>query len=48
VKYPIVIDAMSFRKETGFAHRFDELATARSFAEAFPARSRVSPVPPLG
>ncbi len=46
VKYPIVVDATPFRKETGFAHRFDELATARSFAEAFPARGRASPVPP--
>jgi UDP-glucose 4-epimerase len=48
VKYPIVVDATPFRKETGFAHRFDELTTARSFAEAFPARGRASPVPPLG
>jgi UDP-glucose 4-epimerase len=47
VKYPIVVDATSFRKETGFAHRFDELSTARSFADAFPARGRASPVPPL-
>jgi len=47
VKYPIVVDATSFRKETGFAHRFDELGTARSFADAFPARGRASPVPPL-
>jgi nucleoside-diphosphate-sugar epimerase len=46
IKYPIVVDATPFRKETGFAHRFDELATARSFAEAFPARGRASPVPP--
>jgi len=46
VKYPIVVDATPFRKETGFAHRFDELATARSFAEAFPPRGRASPVPP--
>jgi UDP-glucose 4-epimerase len=46
VKYPIVVDATPFRKETGFAHRFDELATARSFADAFPARGRASPVPP--
>jgi UDP-glucose 4-epimerase len=46
VKYPIVVDASPFRKETGFAHRFDELATARSFADAFPARGRSSPVPP--
>ncbi len=48
VKYPIVVDATPFRKETGFAHRFDELTTARSFAEAFPARGRASPVPPPG
>jgi len=46
VKYPIVVDATPFRKETGFAHRFDELTTARSFADAFPARGRASLVPP--
>ena len=46
VKYPIVVDATPFRKETGFAHRFDELATAAAFAGAFPARGRASPVPP--
>jgi UDP-glucose 4-epimerase len=48
VKYPIVVDATPFRKETGFVHRFDELLTARSFADAFPAGGRASPVPPPG
>jgi UDP-glucose 4-epimerase len=37
IKYPIVVDAASFRAGTGFAHRFDELATVRTFADAFPA-----------
>ena len=32
IKYPIVVDASTFRKETGFVHRFDELTTARAFA----------------
>ncbi len=32
IKYPIVVDAALFRRETGFQHQFDELATVRSFA----------------
>ena len=48
VKYPIVIDASQFRRQTGFAHRFDELATVRSFADAFPPRARTAPVPAPG
>jgi len=48
IKYPIVVDATSFRKETGFAHRFDELTTARTFADAFPAGGRSSPLPAPG
>jgi UDP-glucose 4-epimerase len=48
IKYPIVVDASLFRREAGFAHRFDELTTARTFADAFPARGRSSPVPPPG
>jgi nucleoside-diphosphate-sugar epimerase len=48
VKYPIVVEASLFRRDTGFAHRFDELTTARTFAEAFPAGGRSSPIPPLG
>jgi len=32
IKYPIVVDAALFRREAGFQHQFDELATVRSFA----------------
>jgi len=45
LKYPIVVDGSQFRKDTGFAHRFDELTTARTFADAFPAGGRSSPLP---
>ncbi|HZX96046.1 MAG TPA: NAD-dependent epimerase/dehydratase family protein [Myxococcales bacterium] len=48
IKYPIVVDASLFRRETGFAHRFDELVTVQTFADGFPAGGRSSPVPPLG
>jgi UDP-glucose 4-epimerase len=48
IKYPLVVDASLFRKETGFNHRFDELVTVQTFAEAFPAGGRSSPVPTLG
>jgi UDP-glucose 4-epimerase len=48
IKYPIVVDASLFRKETGFKHRFDELATARAFADAFPSGGRTSPIPAPG
>ncbi|HET9752132.1 MAG TPA: NAD-dependent epimerase/dehydratase family protein [Myxococcales bacterium] len=48
IKYPLVVDASLFRKETGFQHRFDELVTVQTFAEAFPAGGRSSPVPTLG
>jgi UDP-glucose 4-epimerase len=48
IKYPIVVDASLFRRETGFAHRFDELITARTFADAFPVGGRSSPVPAPG
>jgi len=48
IKYPIVVDASLFRRETGFAHRFDELTTARSFADAFPPGGRASPIPAPG
>ena len=34
LKYPIVVDASSFRKAAGFAHRYDELQTVRAFREA--------------
>jgi UDP-glucose 4-epimerase len=40
VKYPIVVDAAPFRAATGFAHRYDELVTAQTFADAFPAGTR--------
>jgi len=36
LKYPVVVDARAFRQQTGFAHEHDELATIRSFREAFP------------
>jgi UDP-glucose 4-epimerase len=39
IKYPIVVDAKRFREATGFAHRLDEIATLKAFAEAFPVRS---------
>jgi UDP-glucose 4-epimerase len=45
IKYPIVIDASLFRRETGFRHRFDELTTVRTYADAFPVGGRVSPLP---
>jgi len=48
IKYPIVVDASLFRRETGFAHRFDELTTARTFADAFPPGGRTNPVPAPG
>ncbi len=48
IKYPIVVDATLFRTETGFAHRFDELMTARTFVDAFPPGGRRSPVPAPG
>ena len=38
IKYPVVIDASSFRAATGFTHRHDELATARAFKLAYPPR----------
>ena len=38
IKYPVVVDGAAFKKSTGFAHRFDELQTARAFAQAFPLR----------
>jgi UDP-glucose 4-epimerase len=40
VKYPIVIDAAHFRSATGFAHKYDELVTAQTFADAFPPNGR--------
>ena len=48
IKYPIVVDAGPFRREAGFAHRFDELTTIHTYSEAFPAGGRSSPVPTLG
>lgn len=48
IKYPIVVDASPFRRETKFAHRYDELTTIHTFADAFPAGGRSSPVPTLG
>ncbi len=48
IKYPIVVDASLFRRETKFNHRYDELTTIHTFADAFPAGGRSSPVPTLG
>jgi len=48
IKYPIVVDASLFRRDTGFAHRFDELTTVHTFSDAFPAGGRSSPVPMPG
>jgi UDP-glucose 4-epimerase len=48
IKYPIVVDASLFRREAGFAHRFDELTTARAFGDAFPPGGRASPLPAPG
>jgi UDP-glucose 4-epimerase len=36
IKYPIVVDSSAFRAATSFAHRFDELTTIQTFADAFP------------
>jgi UDP-glucose 4-epimerase len=36
LKYPVVVDARAFREQTGFVHEHDEIATIRSFREAFP------------
>jgi UDP-glucose 4-epimerase len=36
VKYPVVVDARSFRDKTGFSHAYDEIDAIRSFREAFP------------
>jgi UDP-glucose 4-epimerase len=45
IKYPIVVDASAFRKAAGFVHRFDELTTAQTFADAFPARGQPARLP---
>jgi UDP-glucose 4-epimerase len=36
IKYPVVVDARSFRDKTGYSHVHDELDAIRSFREAFP------------
>jgi UDP-glucose 4-epimerase len=36
IKYPIVVDASAFRKETGFVHEYDEVRTIGDFRDAFP------------
>ncbi len=45
IKYPIVVDSNAFRTATGFAHRFDELTTVQTFADAFPAGGRARQLP---
>lgn len=45
LKYPIVVDASAFRAATGFTHRYDELITAQTFADAFPAGGAVASLP---
>ena len=47
IKYPIVVDARPFHRETGFKHRFDELTTVHTFSETFPVGARTSPIPTL-
>jgi UDP-glucose 4-epimerase len=37
VKFPVLVDARTFRRTTGFAHLRDEVETLRAFREAFPA-----------
>jgi UDP-glucose 4-epimerase len=46
IKYPIVVDAAAFRAGSGFAHRFDELTTVQTFADAFPAAGQARAIPP--
>ncbi len=36
IKFPVVVDAAAFRRETGFAHAHDEIASMRAFRDAFP------------
>jgi UDP-glucose 4-epimerase len=48
IKYPIVVDAGLFRRDTGFVHRYDELTTVHTYADAFPIAGRGSPVPMPG
>ncbi len=36
IKYPVVVDAASFRGATGFKHAHGEVATMRDFRNAFP------------
>ncbi len=36
IKYPVVVEARSFREKTGFRHAYDELDAIRAFREAFP------------
>jgi UDP-glucose 4-epimerase len=45
IKYPIVVDSSAFRAATGFVHRFDELITVQTFADAFPAGGRSRQLP---
>jgi len=45
IKYPIVVDVSAFRGATGFAHKYDELITAQTFADAFPLAGRVASLP---
>ena len=48
IKYPIVVDAAPFKAATGFAPKLDELLTVQTFADAFPAAARTTPVPSIG
>jgi UDP-glucose 4-epimerase len=36
VKFPVIVDASAFRKETGFEHRVDETKAMQDFRDAFP------------
>jgi hypothetical protein len=37
-----VVAASAFKAATGFAHKFDELTTVQTFADAFPSVARAS------
>ncbi len=38
IKFPVVVDSTSFQKTCGFQHKFDELQTVKTFAQAYPPR----------
>ncbi len=42
IKYPVIVDASSFRKDTGFTHEHDDADAMRAFREAFPIVPRAA------